>query len=53
MPILEVNLRWYVVGIKVLYEQDSFITEAGRPTRYFWDERRIELSGITGGLEED
>lgn len=39
---------WCVEGMRVIYKWDNFITKAGRPTRYIWDEIRIELLGIVG-----
>lgn len=37
--IFEVNLRWCVEGLWMLYERDNFVTEIGHPKRTIYKER--------------
>lgn len=50
VPIAKLNSRWYIEGMWVIYEQNSFITKAGRPRRSIKDKRKIELVGIVRAL---
>lgn len=43
---MEEPSRWYVEGIRNIFELDSHFWEIGRPSRYIYEEHYIDLSGL-------
>lgn len=51
VPIVEINLRWYVEEMQIIYEWDNFIIEESRPKRTIQAKRRFELLVLAGELD--